>query len=146
MSHLGRALCTGVVVALSAAVIGCSASSRFAAAQSAAAIGTSGARQAALYLARDNGDGAPRTMVAVHTTRSAVQASAPSLVSSGGAESVVLVSMTGHFVGYAASGPSGAAIPTGSALTVVYNPATKEITDWSITKSPYQLPGSSKAR
>ncbi|TWE12908.1 hypothetical protein [Rudaeicoccus suwonensis] len=146
MSPLGRALCAGVVVALSAAVIGCSASSRFAATQSAAAIGTSGARQAALNLARDNGDGAPRTMVAVRTTRSAVQASAPSLVSSGGAESVVVVSMTGHFVGYAASGPSGAAIPTGSALTVVYNPATRAVTDWSITDNSYQLPGTSQTR
>jgi hypothetical protein len=49
---------------------------------------------------------------------------------------VFLVVLHGNFVGYFAKVPDGAAFPTGTTMTIAFDPATLEVTDWSINSAP----------
>jgi hypothetical protein len=50
-----------------------------------------------------------------------------------------VVQMSGDFIGYGAKVPPGAALPTGTNMTVVINASSGRITDWSIDNSPQPL-------
>ncbi len=45
---------------------------------------------------------------------------------------VIVVYVTGKFVGFNAKVPRGAALPKGNAIIFAWDPATKKITDWGI--------------
>jgi hypothetical protein len=50
-----------------------------------------------------------------------------------------VVQMSGDFIGYGAKVPPGAALPTGTNMTVVINASSGRVTDWSIDNSPHPL-------
>ncbi len=54
-------------------------------------------------------------------------------------ERVIVLMATGNFVGEAAKVPSGAAYPTGDVLTMIFNRATEQITDWGISSTRPEL-------
>jgi hypothetical protein len=90
----------------------------------------------AVGFAKENGDARPQWITAVMTThRRALEAatpgdSEPALAST----TVYLVTMKGHFTGYLASVPSGAALPVGSYLSIVVNARTFQLMDWGLSR------------
>ena len=90
--------------------------------------------EAARQLAAQNGEPAPQDLRYVQSTRAAA---------TGGLTdtdpSVVVVTMSGRFVGHAAKVPPGGRLPTGKFLTAVYDAGTGELTDWSITPQAPEL-------
>ncbi len=86
-------------------------------------------------LAGQNGEPMPAAVSYVQSTRadaSAVMSGSRTVDSN---PSVVVVTMSGRFVGHAAKVPPGQALPTGNYLTAAYDAQTGELTDWSITAS-----------
>ena len=78
-----------------------------------------------------NGDANPGPARIVHTTRMAAQ----HLISGAAVDTnqqVEVVELPGHFTGYLASVPQGAALPTGNMLTLTIDPSRGEVTDWSL--------------
>jgi hypothetical protein len=89
----------------------------------------------ALHWAALNGDpGAKVTATTTSLRKAAVkeQTAGADLVT--GNPSVVTTVLAGHFVGHMAKVPKGASLPSGQHLTVSVDPATNEITDWSISR------------
>lgn len=89
---------------------------------------------AARRLAAQNGEPAPQAVRSVRSTR---------VAATGGVTdtdpSVVVVTMSGQFVGHAAKVPPGGRLPTGKFLTAVFDAGTGELTDWSITPQAPEL-------
>lgn len=89
----------------------------------------------ALKIARFNGDKAPTSIEAVETTRArALRTATPGdTVPQGAQRQVYLVVMTGKFTAYGASPPAGAALPTGSYLSVTLDPRTFRGMDFGLS-------------
>jgi hypothetical protein len=94
--------------------------------------------------ARANGGKRPAWATAVLTTHAkALESASPGDTEPGGGTVVYLVTMKGHFTAYDASVPAGAALPTGSYVSIVVNARTFRITDWGISpKAPPVSPAS----
>jgi hypothetical protein len=94
--------------------------------------------------ARENGGKQPEWATAVITTHAkALESATPGDTEGQGATVVYLVTMKGHFTASEASVPAGAALPTGSYLSVVVNARTFRITDSGLSpKAPPVSPAS----
>lgn len=89
-------------------------------------------RKIALALAAGSGVRAPRAISYLATTRQrAVRAISSDTVNSD--QKVYLVRMHGSFIGYGAKVPPGQTLPRGSVMTALIDPATGQVTDWSIS-------------
>jgi len=99
----------------------------------------------AASFARENGGTRPQWVSAVLTNHvRALQSALP-----GDTErklagvTVYLVTMEGHFIGYEASLPAGAALPTGRYLSIVVNARTFQVMTWGLSpKAPTVAPAS----
>jgi hypothetical protein len=83
-----------------------------------------------------NGGRRPSWESVVSTTHAmALDSATPGDTTPGGRTVVYLITMKGHFIGYAAAVPKGAPFPTGSYLSIVVNATTFAIMDWSLSPS-----------
>lgn len=88
--------------------------------------------------ATENGDSAPAWVTAVLTTRAkALTSATPGDFVPGAARvTVFLVTMRGKFTDYAATGPPGAALPTGRYLSLVVEARTFQVLDFGLSPNP----------
>jgi hypothetical protein len=88
--------------------------------------------------AKANGDSAPAWASAVLTThKKALTSATPGdIVPGAGNDPVYLVTMRGHFTAYGASPPSGAALPTGTYLSIVVDAGTFRVSDGGLSPKP----------
>lgn len=91
----------------------------------------------ALAFASLNGDPTPDSLNYVVTTRDAamqvLKANSPTNNGTAAADTpAVLVVLTGHFTGYAASVPMGGEPPTGTELDILYNATTGDGIGWQL--------------
>jgi hypothetical protein len=88
--------------------------------------------------ASENGDSTPSWVTAVLTTHAKALTSATpgDFEPSGGNVKVFLVTMRGKFTDDAATGPPGAAAPTGRYLSIVVNASTFQVTDFGLSRNP----------
>lgn len=92
-------------------------------------------RAQALWLSTVNGEAHPSgATVATVGRQAAASVIGNAVVDTD--QQVFLVVLHGAFVGYMAKVPYGAALPTGSTMTIAYEPSTLDVTDWSINKTP----------
>ena len=99
----------------------------------------------AASFARDNGGQQPDWVTAVMTTHArALDSATPGDFERQSANVVVyLITMEGDFIGYQASVPGGAALPTGRYLSIVVNARTFSVLDWGLSpKAPVVSPAS----
>lgn len=99
----------------------------------------------AASFAKANGDARPQWINAVITTHSrALESATPGDTElSGASADVYLITMNGHFTGYAATGPPGSKPPTGSYLSIVVNAQTFMIMDWGLSPKAPPVPPAS---
>jgi hypothetical protein len=88
--------------------------------------------------ATENGDSVPAWVTAVLTTHAKALTSATpgDFVPGTGGVPVFLVTMRGKFTDYAASGPPGAAAPTGRYLSIVVDAKTFQVLDFGLSPNP----------
>jgi hypothetical protein len=84
-------------------------------------------------LAEQNGERAPADVRYVQSTRAAANEVMTGSRVVDTDPSVIVVTMSGRFVGYPAKVPAGQPLPAGGSLTAVYDANTGDLTDWSIT-------------
>ena len=99
----------------------------------------------AASFAKYNGGHQPDWVTAVMTTHArALDSATPGDLEPQSANVVVyLITMEGDFIGYEASPPAGAALPTGRYLSIVVNARTYAVMDWGLSpKAPPVSPAS----
>jgi hypothetical protein len=90
---------------------------------------------AARSMSAMNGEATPSAGTVTTTSRQAA-ASLTGNATVDSNEQIFLVAIHGNFVGYLASVPAGSALPTGSTMTIAFEPSTLAVTDWTINTSP----------
>lgn len=88
-------------------------------------------------LATANGEPSPKDIQVVETNEAAAM---KALFDSSGdasraANSVVALTATGNFTAHSAKMPPGADLPTGNVLTMIFDNATGQISDWGVTST-----------
>jgi hypothetical protein len=88
--------------------------------------------------AKANGDADPEWMTAVLTTHAKALTSATpgDIVPGSGEARVYLVTMRGRFTAYESSPPPGAALPTGTYLSLVVDAGTFRVLDFGLSPTP----------
>jgi hypothetical protein len=84
-----------------------------------------------LWLSAKNGEAHPSSATIVTAGRQAAATVTGNAVVDTN-QKVFLVVVHGNFVGYMAKVPERAAFPTGTTMTIAYDPSTLEVTDWTI--------------
>jgi hypothetical protein len=84
------------------------------------------------------GDASPQWVTAVLTTHAKALTSATpgDVVPGSGGVRVYLVTMRGHFTAYESSPPPGAALPTGTYLSLVVDAGTFHVLDFGLSPAP----------
>jgi hypothetical protein len=96
-------------------------------------------RADAFAFAKANGESAPDGGVIVSGNRGDVVAATMGGAQVDTNQDVFVVRLHGNFVGYEAPVPAGFALPHGHYLEIVYDAATKQVTDWNLSAGPQDL-------
>jgi hypothetical protein len=96
-------------------------------------------RADALAFAQANGENAPDQGVVVSGNRGDVVAATMGGAQVDTNQDVFVVRLHGTFVGYEAPVPAGVGLPHGHYLEILYDAATKQVTDWNLSATPQDL-------